>query len=323
MLVSEKSGTHPGESSAIDSDCRSLFRAEELTRERRDAEYHAEEHTHRRSYRVERYRSSSYTMRYRSRVSSERHRDRSDSPRRRRRFEEDWYMEEHERRRRSLRPASFGYFWRRQYSSLSFAVSRSHSRSGVLYRRTQRQPARRAYGPVRSMESHQRSTQQHRVRSLETVPREGDWRHGSAMSTEREPSRIIETDPPIEDGVNSEPERVIPKVQLAEYHLEDPRREDYAPGFHRDLHIQEHEVIDLTVSTHERHYEAQELNGSGGGSLGLHGQIPSSSARPPASRTCTLRSSDIYRPENRYISFYAAITCTVAITCVRRIQTSV
>uniref|UniRef100_A0A224Y615 Uncharacterized protein n=1 Tax=Rhipicephalus zambeziensis TaxID=60191 RepID=A0A224Y615_9ACAR len=302
VLVSEKSGTHPGESNAIESDRRSLFRAEELTRERRDAEYHAEEHTHRMSYRVERHRSSSYTVSYRSRVSSERHRDRSESSRRRRRSDEHWYREEHERRRRSLRPASLGYFLRRRYSSLSFAVSRSHSRSGVLYRRTTRQPARRAYGPVRSTESDRRSTQQHRVRSLETVPREGDGWHGSAMSTEQEPSRVIETDPPIEDGVNSEPERVIPKVQLAEYHLEDPRREDYAPGFRRNLHLQQYELIDLTVPTHEQHYGAQ-LYGSGGGSLERHGQIPSSSARPPISRTCTLRSSDIYHRKNRYIAF--------------------
>ncbi|KAL1421978.1 hypothetical protein MTO96_003968 [Rhipicephalus appendiculatus] len=262
VLVPESSATHRGETDEVEGDSRSSFRVEETPRERRAAEYYGEEHTHRRSYRVGHHRSSSSTMRYRSRVSSERHRDRSESPRRRRRFDEYWYREEHEHRRRSLRPASLGYFLRRRYSSLSFAVSRSRSRSGVLYRRTQWQPARRAYDPVRSTQLDSRVTRLRRVPSEESVPRESGARYASAMSDDEESSRIIDIDPPVVAGANSETEPVIPKVPLAGYHLEDPRREDYAPGFRRDLHPQEHELVDLTVSTREQHYEARQLTNS-------------------------------------------------------------
>lgn len=297
VLVAEKSDAHRGETDAKDGDRRSPFRAEETVRGRRAVDYHGEDHSHRRSYRVERHRSSSCTRRCRSR------RERSESPRRRRRFDEHRYREEYERRRRSLKPPSLGYFLRRRYSSLSFAVSRSHSRSGVLYRRTQWQSARRAYDTVRSTQLDRRGTRLRSVRSVETVPRESDGLYGNATSGGQESSRIIDADPPVMVGANSETERVIPKVALAGYHLEDPRSEDYAPGFRRDSHPQEHELVDLTVSTHEQRYEARQLYGSGDASLGPTGLIFRGFAQPPPIRTCTGRRSDIYNAENRDIDF--------------------
>ncbi|KAH8030710.1 hypothetical protein HPB51_011497 [Rhipicephalus microplus] len=300
VMVSENSGTLSGESL---TDRRSHFKAQELTGGSRDAEYHAGKQTHRRPHQVERHRPSSSTMIYRPRASSERHRERSKSPRRRRSF--DWYRyrEAHERRRSSLSPASRGYSSERRYSSLLFAVSRSRSRSGVLHRRTQWTPAPRPYHPVRLTQSDRRSPQLHHVRSVETVRRVGEGRLSGAMSAEQEHSRIIETDRAVEDVKNSGVERVIPKVPLAGQLLKDPRRENYCPGSRRDSHLQEYELIDRTMFTDEEHYkEAQDIYCSCDESLKLHYYSPSSYARPSVCRTCTMRSSNIYHPENHDIA---------------------
>lgn len=292
MLEVDMPGRRRSETDEEVVNCCFPFRSEDSTRERRAVEYYGER-AYRRSYRVERDRSSSCNRRCRSRSSSERRREQSESPRRRRPLVEYRYGEEQERRRRSFRPASMGYFLRRRYLSLSFTVFRSHSRSRVWYRRTQWQPPRRAYYPVRSTQLDRHCTRRRSISADRSAPCE------SAMSGEQESSRIIDADPPVVDRVNFEAERVIPKQPLAGYHLEDPRKEDYAPGFRHDSHPQEHELVDHTVSTQEQSYEVRQVYGSSDASFGPNDQIPNDSTWSPIIRAYTAQSSDMNHAQTR------------------------
>lgn len=295
----EESVTYRSEPRAMESEHRS-FRAEELTtRERRAAEYHGAEHTHRRSYGPERQRTSSCSRKYKARVSSERHRKRSASPRRRRHVDEHRYREDYERRRRSLKAASLRHLVRRRYSSLSFGGTSSQSRSSALYRRAQRQPSRRMSEYTRST-LEERRARPRRLPSGEPVRRESDGRYRSGMSSDpHAPEMATLTDPPVIVAVNStsQPERIIPELPLVGYRLEDPRKEDYAPGFRRDPRPQECKSANITSSISEQHYKMQQPHGIAAASVGHPGQVSRDIEHPPMVRAHRGRRSDMWRVE--------------------------
>nr|XP_050047824.1 uncharacterized protein LOC126544525 [Dermacentor andersoni]XP_054917061.1 uncharacterized protein LOC126544525 [Dermacentor andersoni]XP_054917062.1 uncharacterized protein LOC126544525 [Dermacentor andersoni] len=281
----EESVTCRSEARAMESEDR-FFRAEETTRERRAAEYRGAEHAHRSSYGPERQRTTAYSRKYKARVSSERRQKRSESPRRRRPVDEHWSREDYERRRRNLRAASLRHLVRRRYSSLSFGVTSGQSRSSALYRRAQWQPSRRMPESKRSTLDDRRDVRPRHLPSVETVRRESDGMRGSAPSSEpHAPGTATLADPPAIVAVSStsQSERIIPELPLVGYHLEDPRKEDYAPGFRREPRPQEYKPVN-PASVSEEHYKMQQPHGSAAASVGHRGQVSRDIEHPPMVR---------------------------------------
>ncbi|KAH6945799.1 hypothetical protein HPB50_009985 [Hyalomma asiaticum] len=272
VRVANQSATHRGEPDATETEHRFHSSNNGV---RHDQQSAAVERRRRASHREERERASCSRRERQSRILRERRRNGSESPRRHRHFDGYRYREELGRRSRCWKSPSMGYFSRRRYPSPSSTVSRSQSRQRDLYRRKLCHPERRAHCPTRSTEEDRHDIRLRNVTSNEPAPHESGGHFDTAPSSELEAS----TERPVLLAANWQTERIIPKVQLAGYHLQDPRRKDYGSRF-RDKSIREgYNMENRTTSTLEKR-NIKQLYDNNSSLAGPSSQIHSVKALP-------------------------------------------